>query len=78
MRILDRDTLILDLDKLGFPDNVLVQYKELTTQPYGMILVTGPTGAVKHPPSTPPLPKLIHRKTKSSPWRSRLSISLTV
>ncbi len=47
MRILDRDTLILDLDKLGFPDNVLVQYKELTTQPYGMILVTGPTGSGK-------------------------------
>ena len=47
MRILDRDTLILDLDKLGFPKDVLAQYKQLTKQPYGMILVTGPTGSGK-------------------------------
>lgn len=47
MRILDRDTLILDLDKLGFPDDVLDQYTHLTMQPYGMILVTGPTGSGK-------------------------------
>ena len=47
MRILDRDTLILDLDKLGFPDDVLAQYTQLTMQPYGMILVTGPTGSGK-------------------------------
>ncbi len=47
MRILDRDTLILDLDKLGFPDDVLAQYTHLTMQPYGMILVTGPTGSGK-------------------------------
>ena len=47
MRILDRDTLILDLDKLGFPKNVLEQYTNLAMQPYGMILVTGPTGSGK-------------------------------
>ena len=44
MRILDRDTLILDLEKLGFPEEMLAQYTELVTQPYGMILVTGPHG----------------------------------
>ena len=47
MRILDRDTLILDLDKLGFPEDILEQYTELVSQPYGMILVTGPTGSGK-------------------------------
>ncbi len=47
MRILDRDTLILDLDKLGFPKDVLKQYTNLAMQPYGMILVTGPTGSGK-------------------------------
>jgi general secretion pathway protein E len=47
MRILDRDTLILDLDKLGFPKDVLEQYTNLAMQPYGMILVTGPTGSGK-------------------------------
>ena len=47
MRILDRETLILDLEKLGFPEDVLEQYINLISQPYGMILVTGPTGSGK-------------------------------
>jgi general secretion pathway protein E len=47
MRILDRDTLILDLEKLGFPDDIFSQYIDLVSQPYGMILVTGPTGSGK-------------------------------
>ncbi|MCP4108496.1 MAG: type II secretion system ATPase GspE [Desulfobacteraceae bacterium] len=47
MRILDRDTLVLDLQKLGFPQGLLSQYTELITQPYGMVLVTGPTGSGK-------------------------------
>lgn len=47
MRVLDRDTLLLDLEELGFPDNTLSQYISLISQPYGMILVTGPTGSGK-------------------------------
>ncbi|MDM8524494.1 type II secretion system ATPase GspE [Desulfococcaceae bacterium HSG8] len=47
MRILDRDTLVLDLGQLGFPREILSQYEELIIQPYGMILVTGPTGSGK-------------------------------
>ena len=47
MRILDRDTLVLDLAKIGFPQKILDQYNELIKQPYGMILVTGPTGSGK-------------------------------
>jgi len=47
MRILDRETLILDLQKIGFPEDILPQYTELISQPYGMILVTGPTGSGK-------------------------------
>ncbi len=47
MRILDRETLILDLKKIGFPDGLLARYAELIKQPYGMILVTGPTGSGK-------------------------------
>ena len=47
MRILDRDTLVLDLLKLGFPDDILPRYINLISQPYGMILVTGPTGSGK-------------------------------
>jgi general secretion pathway protein E len=47
MRILDRGTLIWDLQKLGFPEEMLDQYNSLIAQPYGMILVTGPTGSGK-------------------------------
>lgn len=47
MRILDREALILDLEKLGLPENLLPQYVELIRKPYGMILVTGPTGSGK-------------------------------
>jgi general secretion pathway protein E len=47
MRILDRETLVLNFKKLGFPEDILSQYLELISQPYGMILVTGPTGSGK-------------------------------
>ncbi len=47
MRILDRDSLVLDLEKLGFPEKILEKYNSLISQPYGMILVTGPTGSGK-------------------------------
>jgi len=47
MRILDRDTLVLDLRQLGFPDHLLDRYLKLVAQPHGMVLVTGPTGSGK-------------------------------
>ncbi len=47
MRILDRETLVLDLKQLGFPDAIYNQYIDLVKQPYGMVLVTGPTGSGK-------------------------------
>ena len=37
MRILNRETLLLDLQKLGFPQSILEQYVRLASQPYGMI-----------------------------------------
>lgn len=47
MRILDRESLVLDFGKLGFPSDILSQWEELVSQPYGMVLVTGPTGSGK-------------------------------
>jgi general secretion pathway protein E len=47
MRILNRETLLIELEKLGFPHDILEQYIRLASQPYGMILVTGPTGSGK-------------------------------
>ena len=47
MRILNRQNLLLELQELGFPHDILEQYIRLVSQPYGMILVTGPTGSGK-------------------------------
>jgi general secretion pathway protein E len=47
IRILDREKVILDLHRLGFPARELKQFDELIHKPYGMILVTGPTGSGK-------------------------------
>ncbi len=47
MRILDRGTALIVLDYLGFPEYTLEKYRKLITTPYGMILVTGPTGSGK-------------------------------
>ncbi|MBN1852755.1 MAG: Flp pilus assembly complex ATPase component TadA [Pirellulales bacterium] len=47
LRILDRDKLTFNLDMLGLPARMLVQLKELLAKPYGLLLVTGPTGSGK-------------------------------
>lgn len=47
LRILDKANMLLDLEKLGLSKMVFDKYKELISRPYGMILVTGPTGSGK-------------------------------
>ncbi len=47
IRILDRRRLSFDLDKLGFPRDILEPFKRLLAKPYGLVLVTGPTGSGK-------------------------------
>jgi len=47
LRILDKTTALLDLDLLGFEEDVLKQVKEDSLKPHGMILVCGPTGSGK-------------------------------
>ncbi|MFV0633513.1 GspE/PulE family protein [Demequina sp.] len=47
MRILDNSTATLDLADLGIRERNYAQYSENFTKPYGMILVTGPTGSGK-------------------------------
>ena len=47
MRILDKSNLVLDLKKLGFEANALQDFMEAIISPYGMVLVTGPTGSGK-------------------------------
>jgi type IV pilus assembly protein PilB len=47
MRILDKTSVLLSLDDLGFLDHNLKRFEEAYKKPYGMILVTGPTGSGK-------------------------------
>ena len=47
MRILDKGNLNIDLNKLGFQEQALKDFLYAIAQPYGMVLVTGPTGSGK-------------------------------
>lgn len=47
MRVLDKASLTLDIDKLGFEEQPMEAFKEALLLPYGMILMTGPTGSGK-------------------------------
>ena len=47
MRILDKGNLNIDLNKLGFQESALKEFAHAIAQPYGMVLVTGPTGSGK-------------------------------
>jgi type IV pilus assembly protein PilB len=47
MRILDRKSVMVDLDRLGFHPDLLATWKKLIALPNGVILVTGPTGSGK-------------------------------
>lgn len=47
LRILDKGSLSLNIEDIGFEQDILEKFKETLTQPHGMILVTGPTGSGK-------------------------------
>jgi type IV pilus assembly protein PilB len=47
MRILDPKSLMVDITRLGFPERGLEEFTRAINLPYGMILVTGPTGSGK-------------------------------
>lgn len=47
LRLLDRSAPLIGLEKLGFTEDVLKTFEWLIQRPYGMILVTGPTGSGK-------------------------------
>ena len=51
LRLLDKENLRLDMTKLGFEQESLKKFERNILKPYGMVLVTGPTGSGKdeHP-----------------------------
>ncbi len=47
LRLLDKENLRLDMTKLGFEQESLDKFEKAILKPYGMVLVTGPTGSGK-------------------------------
>jgi general secretion pathway protein E len=47
MRVLDRASIRLELEDMGFSLDTLARYRSLIERPYGILLVTGPTGSGK-------------------------------
>jgi general secretion pathway protein E len=47
MRLLQRSSVFLPLEKLGFPAETLKRFQSLIKRPHGILLVTGPTGSGK-------------------------------
>src|SRR6202161_1340040 len=47
LRLLDKENLRLDMTKLGFEQESLTKFERQILKPYGMVLVTGPTGSGK-------------------------------
>lgn len=47
MRLLDKESLKLDLTELGFNEDELASFRESIYEPFGMVLITGPTGSGK-------------------------------
>jgi type IV pilus assembly protein PilB len=47
LRLLDKTKLMLDMTKLGFEPDSLERFKRAISKPYGIVLVTGPTGSGK-------------------------------
>ncbi len=47
LRILDKGSIVLDIEQLGFQEDTLKSFREIIQNPHGIILVTGPTGSGK-------------------------------
>ncbi len=47
LRILDKSSIVLDIERLGFPEDTMDGFRDLIHRPHGIILVTGPTGSGK-------------------------------
>ena len=47
IRVLDRASVRIELEKMGFAGDILTSFRELLARPHGILLVTGPTGSGK-------------------------------
>ena len=77
MRVLDRESIRLSLDDMGFSDDTLDHYQSLLNKPHGVLLLTGPTGSGKQRHSMRRFPTWIPRRSKSLLWKTPSSTSYT-
>ena len=75
MRILDKSSLQLDMTKLGFDANPLAAFKDAINQPFGMVLVTGPTGSGKTTTLYSALQELNKMSEISAPQKIRSNLT---
>ena len=80
IRILDKESMSrefknLRLDILGFDDETRRKLRKFINEPYGMVLVTGPTGSGKTTTLYAASPRSSRPRTRSSPSRTRSSTS---
>ncbi len=47
LRILDKSSIVLDIEKMGFLEDTIKGFREVVQYPHGIVLVTGPTGSGK-------------------------------
>ncbi|MEM9070370.1 MAG: type IV-A pilus assembly ATPase PilB [Myxococcota bacterium] len=77
LRLLDKSNLQLDMTKLGFEEVALKNFQEQIHQPYGMVLVTGPTGSGKTTTLYSALSELNDSETNISTAEDPVEFNLT-
>lgn len=77
MRLLDKSNLQLDMTKLGFDQKALDDFQSQIYRPYGMVLVTGPTGSGKTTTLYSALSELNDSKTNISTAEDPVEFNLT-
>ncbi len=77
LRLLDKSNLQLDMTKLGFEEKALKDFKKQIHQPYGMVLVTGPTGSGKTTTLYSALSELNDSETNISTAEDPVEFNLT-
>src|SRR3989449_7994748 len=74
MRLLDKENLRLDMTKLGFEPESLAKFQKAIFKPYGMVLVTGPTGSGKTNTLYSSISQLNRSEEHTSELQSRLHL----
>jgi len=72
MRIFDPDVLVRGFKELGLTGGDYDKWQKMVQEPNGIILVTGPTGSGKPPPSIPPSSNWLRMRSTSAPLKTPL------